>query len=231
MKKIGIITYDHPHLKTEQVSELLLVKKQIEFKFFALPFLPRKARKNIIHHRPNQSTGVHPELIAKKFNVPYQKCSSDTEIGSGFDIYIVLGSGILSAKCVQDKRILNCHPGIVPLVRGLDSFKWAICEGKPLGVTLHYIDQHVDSGEVVTVRLTNVYEGDDIQSLARRHYENEINLMANFLDVIHNPSNGFSCQEIGDVKKRMPPEVEIETLKEIEKYVGFWASQKFAGGF
>ena len=40
----------------------------------------------------------------------------------GCDYYIVAGAGILSKECLKGKRVLNGHPGIIPLVKGLDAF-------------------------------------------------------------------------------------------------------------
>ena len=69
-----------------------------------------------------------------------------------------LGAGILSKECVENKKIINSHPGIIPASRGLDSFKWAIYENKPLGVSLHCIDKEVDSGEIISIIPTTVYK-------------------------------------------------------------------------
>ena len=53
----------------------------------------------------------------------------------------------------------------------------------PLGITLHYIDVTVDSGEVLRIFETlepSIYRSDTLQTLARRHYENEIYVSSNF---------------------------------------------------
>lgn len=41
---------------------------------------------------------------------------------------------------IQKYRIINAHPGYIPVVRGLDSLKWAIVEGLPIGVTTHLLE-------------------------------------------------------------------------------------------
>jgi phosphoribosylglycinamide formyltransferase-1 len=98
---------------------------------------------------------------------------------------------------VRGKKIINCHPGILPAVRGLDAFKWTIYEMKPLGVTLHYIDEEVDSGEIISVIPTPIFITDDLETLARRHYENEIYVLSNFEEYLNRPVNPFLGIESG----------------------------------
>lgn len=125
----------------------------------------------------------------------------------------------MSAECVKDKRILNCHPGIIPAIRGLDAFKWAIYEMKPIGVTLHFIDTEVDAGEVIAVVPTEVYITDSLITLARRHYENEIEVLSNFDEYLRNPQNTFKDIEKGEPHKRMPLNIEKEMVRRFSEYV------------
>ena len=206
---IGLITYGYPHLKTEQVL-LRILEKNLDYRIYALPFTPRKPRKPLIQHRPDQTAAAAPETLAAKFDLPYIACDSDHDIDSACDLYLILGAGILSPECVAGKRIVNAHPGVIPASRGLDSFKWAICEGKPLGNTLHYIDEEVDAGEVIAVVATQVFETDTIATLARRHYEAEIDLMTRFDEFIDHPRNDFPDIETGEARMRMPLDKERE---------------------
>jgi phosphoribosylglycinamide formyltransferase-1 len=89
---------------------------------------------------------------------------------------------------------------------------------KPLGITLHYIDEKVDAGEIISVIPTNVYRTDSIMTLARRHYENEIHCMVNFMEYIKNPQNEYKETEVGEAKIRMPIEKEKEMLMMFEGY-------------
>jgi methionyl-tRNA formyltransferase len=44
--------------------------------------------------------------------------------------------------------ILNLHPSLLPNGRGANPISWSIIEGKSQGVTLHLIDQNLDSGKI-----------------------------------------------------------------------------------
>jgi len=218
IESIGLITYHFPHLKTEQVIENLLPQYK-NLKIYALPFEYRKEREVFFNHRPNQTIAVAPEAIAKKHNIKYIICNSDLDIDDSCDIYIILGAGILSKSCVENKKIINSHPGIIPISRGLDSFKWAIYENKPLGITLHYIDKEVDAGEIISIVPTTIYESDSLETLSRRHYENEIKILSNFYYYIQNPINNFKNLKDGEAKMRMKIETEVKMARMFDKYI------------
>lgn len=217
--KIGLITYDYPHLKTEQIFSKLMGKNmRNEFVFYALPFVPRKGRTVLFSHRPDQSHGMIPLKLAEKYEYQYVKCDSDLDIDSQCEFYLILGAGLLSAQCVKTKKIINCHPGIIPLSRGLDAFKWAIFDMIPVGNTLHYIDQEVDAGEIISIISTPVYATDSLESFSQRHYANEIQMMVDFENYLHTPVNPYQNMEIGVPHMRMNYETERELLGKFEQY-------------
>ena len=51
---------------------------------------------------------------------------------------------LIESEFCSAATIINCHAGLVPESRGLDAFKWAIYHGRPLGNTLHIIDQNIE---------------------------------------------------------------------------------------
>lgn len=44
---------------------------------------------------------------------------------------------------------LNLHPAFLPYNRGMYPNVWSIVDGTPAGVTLHYIDEGIDTGDIV----------------------------------------------------------------------------------
>lgn len=218
--KLGLITYDTAHLKTEQVL-LNLIKKYEpkDMTLFALPYVPRKERKVFFNHRPNQSEATPTQILAEILGIEYQRVEKDVEIPEGFDYYLILGAGILSAEFIEKaKKVINCHPGVIPAARGLDAFKWSILEMKPLGVTLHYIDKEVDKGEVISIVPTPIFSTDTLEMLARRHYENEIYVLSNFEHYLERPKNPFEGIAEGEPHRRMPYELEREMVSKFDQY-------------
>jgi methionyl-tRNA formyltransferase len=58
---------------------------------------------------------------------------------------------VLSKEFIQavDFPILNLHPSLLPLGRGADPIPWAIIENHDVGVTIHRIDEGIDSGNII----------------------------------------------------------------------------------
>lgn len=228
MSKLGIITYSYPHLKTEQLLLSLIYKNSNiieDLVVYALPFKDRKKRNTFFEHRPNQACSVSPKVICQSFEIKYKECSSDMDIGDECDEYLIGGAGILSAEAVVNKKIINCHPGIIPAVRGLDAFKWSIYYMQPIGNTLHFINENVDEGQIIAVLPTPVFATDSIETLARRHYENEIKMLSEFRYYMENCQNDYANIEVRNPTMRMPYDIEIKMADMFERYKDRYAKK------
>lgn len=186
---VGIITYDHVHLKTEQLASRLLLNAglpggtPLDLKLLALPFSPRPKRDVLLQHRPDQEASIHVRELARFHDIEFLSCTYEM-IPDVADYYLVAGAGIFAASAIGAKKIINAHPGIIPCARGLDAFKWTILDQVPLGVTLHYIDAEVDAGETIAIFETPIFPDDDLATLARRHYELELDVLCEFLRIM-----------------------------------------------
>lgn len=61
---------------------------------------------------------------------------------------------ILRPEVLQTTRLgfLNLHPSLLPHGRGKDPNFWALVDGTPFGVTLHFVDEGVDTGPIAFQR-------------------------------------------------------------------------------
>lgn len=68
-------------------------------------------------------------------------------------LIIVNGTRIISNKILNGvpARFVNMHTGITPLYRGVHGAYWALVENnrKACGVTVHFVDQGIDTGDIV----------------------------------------------------------------------------------
>lgn len=64
--------------------------------------------------------------------------------------------------------VINLHPAYLPFNRGQYPNVWSIVEGTPSGVTLHYMDAGIDTGEIIAQREVSVDEWDTGESLYRK---------------------------------------------------------------
>ena len=77
------------------------------------------------------------------------------------------------------KGCVNLHPSLLPYNRGQYPNVWSIVEGTPAGVTLHFVDKGIDTGDVVAQVAVEVLPTDTGESLYRRLEEASIDLFKN----------------------------------------------------
>src|SRR2546423_5054433 len=66
-------------------------------------------------------------------------------------------------------RVLNIHPSLLPAFPGLDAQRQAIEHGvKFSGCTVHFVDETLDGGPVITQRVVPVHDDDTEETLAAR---------------------------------------------------------------
>jgi len=213
---IGIITYDFNHLKTQTlVSGLINTKGYRNIKLIALPFKTREQRQEVFSHRPSQFNAKTTKQIAADYNLEFINWNGKDRLHS-CEIYLIGGAGILDAFAIKESKIVNAHGGIIPSVRGLDSFKWAIYHQRKMGVSLHYIDERVDVGELISIKHTKLFSHDSIEDFANRHYQLELDMLINFEYHINNPS--ISIHESFPPTMRMPSEKEKEIVLKFKEY-------------
>ncbi|SMQ69062.1 phosphoribosylglycinamide formyltransferase-1 [Altererythrobacter xiamenensis] len=227
--RIGIITYATNHLKTEQIAIGLKQRNYENISLFALPFKPRPAREVLFAHRPDMMVGGHSRSVAKAIGADYLEVASAEEIPiEGIEIYLIGGAGILPPAFVNKTlgRVLNSHPGKIPLVRGLDALKWAILEKQPVENSLHFIDAETDAGDMVAQFPTPLFASDTMEKFAARHYEIEIDMMLDFEHHVGQYRAGnFKPAEctVGKARMRMKPEDQAKLPAAFEEYKELYA--------
>lgn len=78
---------------------------------------------------------------------------------------------VLSAELVRRfaGRMVNIHPSLLPLYRGLDTHARALAAGdREHGASVHFVTPELDGGPVISQVRTPILAGDDVDSLAGR---------------------------------------------------------------
>ncbi|MDA3778708.1 MAG: formyltransferase family protein [Bacteroidales bacterium] len=68
----------------------------------------------------------------------------------------------------SDTKIINAHSGWLPKHKGLDSIAWSIKENDPVGLTTHFINSGIDSGEILKFYKAKIEKGDDYNSINKK---------------------------------------------------------------
>lgn len=78
----------------------------------------------------------------------------------------LIGSTLLEA---YRGRIVNIHPSLLPAFRGKDAVGQALANGvKITGVTVHFVDEGMDTGPIIAQRAVEVSETDHHESLTKK---------------------------------------------------------------
>lgn len=216
-KSIGVITYDIPHKKTYDTICLLKARGYKNIKVYAVDLHYKKTFKPLYEHRPiliNQIDNL--EKFCRNMEIEYKKLNSLEEIDlEEKSKILVCGAGIIPEKVVKKYKLINSHPGYIPESRGLDALKWAIVEGKTIGVTTHIIGDEVDAGYIVKRKVIPVYKNDTFHALCHRVYDTEICLL---VDAVESDLENLEYTPAGEneLHKRMPKEIEESLLEKFE---------------
>ena len=83
---------------------------------------------------------------------------------------------LLSADFVRayPRAIVNIHPSLLPAFTGLDAQHQALEYGvKVSGCTVHFVDEHLDSGPIIMQSAVPVLDDDTVDSLSARILKEE----------------------------------------------------------
>lgn len=187
---IAIITYDNPHKKTQDVIFRLLAKGIKNIHIVALPWINRKNFVPIFNHKPTNAIDISLTEFAKNLNLKLSIIEKEALVSffsdNEFEFILIGGAGLLPTELVTQFKIINTHPGYLPIVKGLDAFKWAILNENPIGVSSHFISEETDAGILIDRKIVPVFQEDTYHNVAYRVYEMEVDMLLEAIELIKN---------------------------------------------
>jgi phosphoribosylglycinamide formyltransferase 1 len=131
----------------------------------------------VVDHRP---FGENREALERALDEELQTRRIDLVCLAGF-------MRLLTADFVRrwSGRMLNIHPALLPLFKGLHTHRRALEAGvKQHGATVHFVAPEMDSGPIIMQESIPVLEGDTEASLAQRVLEVEHRLYPQALRLV-----------------------------------------------
>ncbi|GEM_PF-721073 len=100
--------------------------------------------------------------------------------GLDLDLLVLGQSGIIRRPLLKLPRIgtLNAHPGLLPAFRGVDVVRWSLWKRQPVGATLHFVDEGIDTGDIIRSQQVPVHADDTIEAVEKRVEELSLNMLA-----------------------------------------------------
>jgi hypothetical protein len=139
-------------------------------------------------------------------------------------VVVLGGSGIIRKNIIDIPKIgiLNAHPGLLPEYRGVDVIPWAIYRGDPIGVTVHFVDEGIDTGGIIARKVVDIDEGDSLDSLGKKADKLAGKLMAEtVLKIVQGEQIQVipQSEEGGKQYYRMPRKLLRETVRKLGEMV------------
>jgi phosphoribosylglycinamide formyltransferase-1 len=120
---------------------------------------------------------IHPGKSRASLDGPAEAAYVEALRAAEVDLVVMAGfmriirSGLLRAFA---NRVVNIHPALLPAFPGLEAWKQALEHGvKMTGVTVHFVDEGIDTGPIIAQATAPVLPGDTPQSLHARIQEVE----------------------------------------------------------
>lgn len=106
---------------------------------------------------------------------------------------------IFPAKLVKNTRCINIHPGLNPHNRGWYPQVFSIINKKPIGCTVHVMNEKIDDGDIIYQKEVEQYPWDTSLSLYQRVQSAEICLLEkHLLDIIFERYTQHKCEDEGN---------------------------------
>lgn len=122
------------------------------------------------------------ESYAKKLSVPYLlNCNVNSQDfynqikEYNADIFVSMSFDQIVRKQLMNATplgFINCHAGALPFYRGRNILNWALINGESsFGITVHYIDEGIDTGDIILQKLYEISLEDNYSTLLRKAYD------------------------------------------------------------
>jgi len=126
--------------------------------------------------------GIHfhnVDELAEAHGIPIYYCQdlNDASVLEGLntlkpEVIVFTGGGLIRKDVLASAGagVLNCHMGMLPSYRGMDVVEWPILKGDlvHIGLTVHFMDEGVDTGDILRARRVDVVRGETIKQLRDR---------------------------------------------------------------
>ncbi len=84
-------------------------------------------------------------------------------------------------------KTINCHAGKLPFYRGRNILNWALInDEKEFGITVHYLDEGIDTGDIILQETYPITDKDDYSTLLNRTYDGCADVLYRAIKMIQN---------------------------------------------
>jgi len=135
------------------------------------------------------------KLLAETHGIPYYEfsdvnsaCSLSIIQGHKPDLLVSMSYDQIFKRSLlklAHKGIINCHAGALPFYRGRSVLNWVLINDEPyFGITTHFVDEKIDTGDIIYQAKFPITDEDDYASLLCRASIGCAEALARSIDLI-----------------------------------------------
>lgn len=110
---------------------------------------------------------VHENVNSREFINLMTQYNSDLQVSMSFNQ--IFKNELIN---LAPLKTINCHAGKLPYYRGRNILNWALINNESeFGITVHYVDEGIDTGDIILQKTYPIYEHDDYGTLLKRSYQ------------------------------------------------------------
>jgi hypothetical protein len=89
------------------------------------------------------------------------------------DVLVLVGAPIVPAALLAVPRLgtVNAHYGLLPAYRGMNVTEWSVLRGDPVGVSVHLVEEGIDTGPILLRQEIAIARAETFASLRRKHQD------------------------------------------------------------
>jgi len=149
---------------------------------------------------------VHPRINSDDFLTWMERYRCDLFVSMSFNQ--IFGPRLINLPAL---KTINCHAGKLPFYRGRNILNWALInDEKEFGITTHYVDEGIDTGDIILQNCYPITDEDCYSTLLQCAYKECAN---NLYDAIKIVQSGI---------------VKVTKQDDIDK-LGFYCTARKAG--
>ena len=152
-----------------------------------------------------RNESIRKKLCEQGFEVIVSPDPYDTDSIDDFAPDLILSSGydrLLGPKTVQkySQRIVNLHAAYLPWARGIGTTLFATMLRYPYGVSVHFINEGLDTGNLIARKFVQTAQDDTLRTLYSKLLSaTEELFFENFPKIVAGQANGVPQRELGDI--------------------------------
>ncbi len=191
MMKIGYFG-DGPW--AHEAFKRLISDKTIEIKFVTVRYDKRDPELMALAEDNHIPVEIHQNINSDEFLDSISKYDVDLFVSMSFN-------QIFKIRTIDypTLKTINCHAGKLPFYRGRNILNWALInDEKEFGITVHYVDEGIDTGDIILQKTYPITDEDDYSTLLNTAYTGCADVLYDAVKVIQSGTVQITRQDTID---------------------------------